>query len=177
VKPGLTDPQIAGIAIGAVGLAAGIAGGIAGGVVANANNDGRRRRKDGSSRRRRKDSSGHPDIAAKVAHGIRNPVVSPEFDATTTIAMQVVPVIIPVLVPGGNRLYNADDKAVATQPDIAAKVDSNASQGMLMGAAAFVFFGCLFLGISGFIYAKTKTKSTRAIKVEEDAEALLVVEE
>merc|ERR1719444_768167 len=146
-KPGLTDAQKAGIAVAAVAGAGIIAGGIACGVAAS--NNARRRRKDGSRRRK--------------------------ASANTTVP--VVPVVIPVEVPGGNRLYKADDKAAVTQSDIAAKVGSNASQGMLMGAAAFVFFGCLFLGISGFIYAKTRNRSTRVIQVQQDAEALLAVEE
>jgi hypothetical protein len=64
----------------------------------------------------------------------------------------VVPVVVPVLVPGGNRLYNAEDKPALAQTDMAAKVGSSS---VLMGVAAFVFFGCAFLAISGFIYART----------------------
>jgi len=90
---------------------------------------------------------------------------------TTDVVPAVVPVVVPVLVPGGNRLYKAEDKPVLAQTDMAAKVGSSS---VLMGVAAFVFFGCAFLAISGFIYARNKTsRSTRTITVqdlEEDIE-------
>jgi len=76
----------------------------------------------------------------------------------------VVPVLTPVLV--GSRLYKGD------KPAIAAKVGNGASQGVLMGVAAFVFFGCFFLGISGMIYKTNKSRPTRVISAE-DSEALL----
>jgi len=101
----------------------------------------------------------------------------PTFSARTVgapvPAPNVVPVVIPVLVPGGNRLYQTEDKSIVAQPDVAAKVGSSTSQGALMGVAAFVFFGFVFLAISGVIYKATKKSSTRVIVVEEDTEALL----
>jgi len=114
-------------------------------------------------------------IVAGVVLGKPKTTVPPPVVTTVAPPLAPLPVMIPVQVPGGNRLYAADDKPIVAQPDIAAKVGSDASQCMFMAAAAFVFLGCLFLGISGFIYVKNK--STRVIKVEEDAEALVAVEE
>jgi len=77
----------------------------------------------------------------------------------------LIPIAAPMQVPGGNRLWNSDDKPVAVQTDIAAKVGSSS---VLMGVSAVVFFGCAFLVISGFIYARRNmNRPTRSITMQD----------
>jgi len=119
--------------------------------------------------------------AAAIAGGIAGAIVNSQNNKAAPVdtSPTVVTVEIPVEVPVGPismRLYDT------------AKVNKNAAaaastpQGVLISMFAFVFFGCVFLGISGFMYIRKNRRSGSFTRVSaaagdsEDAEAGLLVE-
>jgi len=86
--------------------------------------------------------------------------------------------VTPAPKPSGYALFSKAGEAGAAKP-IAEQIGTSAPQGVLVAVAAFVFFGCVFLGISGIAYFHySKKRATRSTFAQlsrvapEDAEAL-----
>merc|ERR1719272_1156203 len=109
-------------------------------------------------------------IAGAVAGA--QPTADPSPVEPTVITVDI-PIEVPVHEPVGPismRLYENGKVNTAT-------VAATAPQGALISMAAFVFFGCVFLGVSGFMYVSRNRRSSDFTRVAansgeaEDAEA------
>jgi len=109
---------------------------------------------------------------------------APKARVGTAENPKVVTVQVPVEVEvtpapaTGYALFSKGREAGAAKP-IAEQIGTSAPQGVLIAVAAFVFFGCCFLGISGIAYFHySKKRATRSTFAQlsrvapEDAEAL-----